>query len=179
MATLEQLMQYGTRRKVEKVGSEMGYPKGTIDYPNEVLEEVKKQHGKKSVSARAQDAAEHETADTAEHDLHSIQQAAENRAAGMLVAFDSLTMMHVATRKFADPKLQKAVDESQIHLRQMLGNVASTYEPEAFLAGTPLAQIAAGGENGSMRSLPTKNSSSNEPSPNGSRKPDDKGIPQS
>jgi len=31
MATLEQLMLYGTRRS-EGIAAEMGYPKGTVDY---------------------------------------------------------------------------------------------------------------------------------------------------
>lgn len=156
MVNIEQLMQFGTKRKVEAIAAEMGYPKGTMEYPDEVLEEVKKRcsNGKKrSVSAKAQSAAEKETANTAEADLKSVQQAAENRAAGMLVALDSLTMLHCATRQFSDPKLQQAVDESQSRLRQMLGDVALLYEPESFLAQTPLVQIAAG-ESGSARSLP-------------------------
>ncbi len=152
MVTLEDLMQYGSRRKVEGIVAEMGYPKGTSEYPDEVLEEVKKRQGKKrSVSAKAQEAAENETANTTEADLKSVQ-VAENRAAGMLVALDSLTMLHCATRKFSDPKLQQVVDESQTQLRQFLSGVATVYEPESFLAQTPLAQIAAGG-NGSTRSL--------------------------
>ncbi len=167
MATIEQLMEHGSRRKVEGIAAEMGYPKGTVEYPDEVLEEVKQRcsNGKKrSVSAKAQSAAEEETANTAERDLESVQQAAENRAAGMLVALDSLTMMHCATRKFSDPSLQQAVDESQARLRQMLSGVAMVYDPEAFLASTPLAQIAAGGS-GSTRSLPGSRNSSNEPEP--------------
>lgn len=154
MASIEELMRYGSRRKVEGIGAELGCPKGTAEYPEEVLEEVKKRCSKKrSVSSRAQSAAEEETANTAEQDLKSIQQAAENRAAGMLVALDSLTMFHCATRKFSDPKLQQAVDESQSRLRQMLNGVALIYEPESFLAETPLVQIAAG-ESGLTRSLP-------------------------
>jgi hypothetical protein len=155
MVTIEQLMEFGTRRKVESITVKMGYPKGTTEYPDEVLDEVKKQcrNGRKrSVSAKAQEAAEDETANTAERDLKSIQQAAENRAAGMLVALDSLTMMHCATRQFSDRQLQEAVDESQTRLRQFLGGVATVYDPENFLAPTPLVQVAAG-ESGSMRSL--------------------------
>lgn len=158
MATLEDLMQYGSRRKVEGIAAEMGYPKGTIEYPDAVLEEVKKRAQKKrSVSAKAQEAAEDETANAAEADLKSIEVAAENRAAGMLVALDTLTMVRCATRKFSDPNLQQAVDESQTRLRQFLGGVATVYDPEAFLASTPLAQIAAG-ESGSTRSLPSSSS---------------------
>lgn len=159
MAKLEDLMQYGSRRKVEGIAAEMGYPKGSVEYPTEVLEEVKKQATKKrSVSARAQEAAEDETANTAEQDLRIIEIAAENRAAGMLVALDALTMHKCATRKFSDPKLQQVVEESQTQLRQFLGGVATVYDPENFLSQSPLAQIAAG-ESGSMRSLPSSSSS--------------------
>lgn len=158
MATLEDLMQYGSRRKVEGIAVEMGYPKGTAEYPNEVLEEVKNRASKKrSVSARAQEAAEDETVNAAEADLQSIQMAAENRAAGMLVALDSLTMMHCATRQFSDRNLQQVVNESQAQLRQFLSGVATVYNPEAFLAQTPLAQLQPGG-NGSTKSLPSSKS---------------------
>lgn len=158
MVTIEHLMQYGSRRKVEGIAAEMGYPKGTTEYPSEVLEEVKKRCKKRSVSDRAQSAAEEETTNTAEQDLKSVQQAAENRAAGLLVSLDSLTMFYCATRKFSDPDLQQAVNESQSRLREMLAGIALVYEPESFLAQTPLVQIAAG-ENGSARSLPgSKNS---------------------
>lgn len=158
MATLEDLMQYGSKRKVEGIAAEMGYPKGTAEYPDEVLEEVKRRATKKrSVSARAQEAAEDEAVSTAEQDLRSIEIAAENRAAGMLVALDALTMHKCATRKFSDPKLQQVVEESQMQLRQFLGGVATVYDPENFLSQTPLAQISAGG-NGSTRSLPSSKS---------------------
>jgi len=163
MVKIEELMQHGSRRKVEGIAAEMGHPKAA-EYPDEVLEEVKKRCGngkKRSVSAKAQEAAETETTNAAEQDLKSIQAAAENRAAGMLVALDSLTMMHCATRKFSDPSLQQAVDESQARLRQFLGGVATVYDPEAFLARTPLAQIAAGAS-GSMRSLNGSSSVSTE-----------------
>ena len=165
MATIEQLMQYGTKRKVEGIAIEMGYSKGAVEYPDEVLEEVKKRCSKKrSVSENVQSAAEQETENVAKQDLKSVEQAAESRAAGILTAFDSLTMMHCATRKFSDPNLQQAVDESQSRLRQMLSSVASLYEPESFLAQTPLVQIAAG-ESGSMRSLPGSKSLPSESEP--------------
>lgn len=165
MATLEDLMQYGSKRKVEGIAAEMGYPKGTVEYPDEVLEEVKRRATKKrSVSARAQEAAEDEAASTAEQDLRSIEIAAENRAAGMLVALDALTMHKCATRKFSDPKLQQVVEESQTQLRQFLSGVATVYDPENFLSQTPLAQIAAGG-NGSTRSLPSSKSLQNKSEP--------------
>lgn len=162
MVKLEELMQYGSRRKVEAIAAEMGYAKAP-EYPDEVLEEVIKRSGngngkkKKSATERAQSVAEQETAASAEEDLKSVQQAAENRAAGILVALDSLTMLHCATRKFSDPNLQQAVDESQTRLKQVLEGVAAFYSPEAFLAQTPLAQIAAG-ENGATRSLPGSSS---------------------
>ncbi|AFZ33335.1 hypothetical protein Glo7428_4916 (plasmid) [Gloeocapsa sp. PCC 7428] len=159
MVTLEDLMQHGSRRKVEGIAAKMGYPKGTTQFPDEVLEEVKNQCGKKrSVSAKAADAAEDEAVSTAEADLKSIEVAAENRAAGMLVALDTLTMVKCATRKFSDSNLQQAVDESQGRLRQFLSGVATVYDPEAFLAQTPLA-LEASGESGSMRSLPVSSNS--------------------
>ncbi len=173
MASIEELMQYGTKRKVEGIGTEMGYPKGTVDYPNEVLEEVKRRHGKKTYSSTAQTAAEQEAENTAEEDLRSVERISESRSAGMLVALDALTMHHCATRKFRDPNLQKAVDESQARLRDFLGGAVNVYDPEAFLAQTPLAQLRPG-ENGSMRSLPPSSSASNEPNTHFSRKPSDK-----
>jgi hypothetical protein len=160
MVTLEDLMQHGSRRKIEGIAAKMGYPKGTTQFPDEVLEEVKSQCAKKrSVSAKAADAAEDEAASTAEVDLKSIEVAAENRAAGMLVALDTLTMVKCATRKFSDSNLQQAVDASQGRLRQFLSGVATVYDPEVFLAQTPLA-LEAVGESGSMRSLPSSSNSS-------------------
>jgi hypothetical protein len=172
MATLEQLMLYGMRRKVEGIAAEMGYPKGTVDYPSEVLEEVKKRHSKKSYRVSAQTDAEQKAENVAYQDRQSVQQMAESLSSGLLVALDALTIMHCATRKFSDPKLQQAVDESQAQLREFLDRVANLYNPEAFLAKTPLAQIP-DGENGSMQSL-LSSSSSDEPKPNGSKKPSDK-----
>lgn len=166
MVKIEELMEHGTRRKVEGIAAEMGYTKAA-EYPDEVLEEVKRRctttSKKRSVSEKAQETAEQKTAAGAEEDLKSVSQAAENRAAGLLVALDSLTMLHCATRKFSDPNLQNAVDESQSRLKQMLAGVALVYDPEAFLAQTPLAQIAPG-ENGSTRSLPGSSSPSSESS---------------
>lgn len=172
MVKIEELMEHGTRRKVEGIAAEMGFPKA-VEYPDEVLEEVKRRSTttnskKRSVSAKAQETAEQQTANSAEEDLKSVNAAAENRAAGLLVALDSLTMLHCATRKFSDTNLQNAVDESQSRLKQMLAGVALVYDPEAFLAQTPLAQIAPG-ENGLTRSLPGSSnpSSASEPSANG------------
>ena len=178
MASIEELMEYGTKRKVEGIGAEMGFPKGTVDYPQEVLEEVKRRHGKKSYSSTAQTAAEQRAEDVGEADRQSVKEMAELRASGLLSGFDSLTMYYCATRKFSNPKLQQEVDESQARLRQFLGGVANVYDPEVFLAETPLAQLRPG-ENGSMRSLPPSSSASNEPNMNGSRKPKDNGKPQS
>ena len=39
MVRIEELMQYASRRKVEAIASEMGYPKAA-EYADEVLEEV-------------------------------------------------------------------------------------------------------------------------------------------
>lgn len=174
MVKIEELMEFGTRRKVEGIAAEMGYAKAA-EYPDEVLEEVKKRctttNKKRSVSEKAQETAEQKTAAGAEEDLKSIQAAAENRAAGLLVALDSLTMYHCATRQFTDPNLQNAVDESGSRLKQMLAGVALVYDPEAFLAQTPLAQIAPGErrETGLTRSLngSSSPSSASEPSANG------------
>lgn len=172
MVKIEELMEYGTRRKVEGIAAEMGFPKA-VEYPDEVLEEVKRRSTtnskKRSVSAKAQETADEQTANSAEEDLKSVNAAAENRAAGILVALDSLTMLHCATRKFSDPNLQNAVDESQSRLKQMLAGVALVYDPEAFLAQTPLAQIAPG-DNGSTRSLPGSSNLSSESSKNGNGK---------
>ena len=153
MVRIEDLMEYGSKRKVTAIAKELGY--SGPDYPDEVLAEVKRRLGADpgpSVSATAHSAAESEQADEAQADLKSVQSAAENRAAGLLVALDTLTMMHCASRKFTDPNLQQAVDESQNRLKQMLSGVANYYEPTTFLAPTPLAQLATGG-NGSTPSL--------------------------
>jgi hypothetical protein len=152
MVRIEELMEYGSRRKVEGIAAELGYPKAE-EYPDEVLEEVKRRCRKRSVSAKAQAAAEDETYAGSKEDLHYVRQAAENRAAGILVALDSLTMMHCATRQFSDPYLQQAVDESQCRLKDMMAGIASFYQPEIFLAPTPLITGGVSGEPGSRRSL--------------------------
>jgi hypothetical protein len=152
MVRIEELMEYGTRRKVEAIATELGYPKAE-EYPDEVLDEVKRRCKKRSVSAKAQAAAEEETYADSKADLQYVRQAAENRAAGILVALDSLTMMHCATRQFSDPYLQQAVDESQARLKDMMAGIASFYQPEVFLAPTPLITGGGNGESGLRPSL--------------------------
>jgi hypothetical protein len=146
MVSITELMKYGSRRKIEAIAAEMGYGKAE-EYPDEVLEAVKKRTSseKRSVSETAHSAADAETAAGAEADLQYVQRAAENRAAGLLISLDALTMMHCASRQFSDLKLQQAVDESQTRLKQMLAGVAVYYDPDHFLSQTPLIQIMAGG----------------------------------
>ena len=159
MVRIEDLMEYGSKRKVTAIAQELGH--NGPDYPDSVLAAVQRRctgaGSAPSVSATAQSAAASEQAVEAKADLQSVQEAAESRAAGLLVALDTLTMMHCASRQFTDPQLQQAVDESQDRLKQMLCGVANYYEPATFLAPTPLAQLATGG-NGSK------------PSPNGNGK---------
>jgi uncharacterized protein YbaA (DUF1428 family) len=166
MVSITELMKYGSRRKVEAIATELGYPKAD-EYPEAVLEEVKRRANsqKQSVSEKAHTAAESETAAGAEEDLRYVQQAAENRAAGLLISLDALTMMHCASRQFSDPKLQQAVNESQSRLKQMMAGIATYYDPDHFLSPTPLAQVTAGGSGltASQRSLNGKPSES-EPS---------------
>lgn len=161
MVPITELMQYGSRRKIDAIASELGYPKAD-EYPEAVLEEAKRRANtqKQSVSEKAHTAANSETAAGAEQDLKDIQQAAENRAAGLLISLDALTMMHCASRQFTDIKLQQAVNESQGRLKQMMAGIATYYDPDHFLSPTPLAQITAGG-NGST---PSQKSLSGKPS---------------
>jgi len=76
MATLEQLMLYGTRRS-KGIIAEMGYPKGTVDYPSEVLEEVKKTAEQKILQGEPQTDAE-QGENVAYQDRQSVQQMAES-----------------------------------------------------------------------------------------------------
>lgn len=150
MVHITELMEHATRRQVEDIAKRMGFAKAD-EYPDEVLQAVKEfsATNKRSPSAKAEAAGNQASAAEAEDDLKYVQAAAENRAAGMLIALDSLTMMHCATRQFSDPKLQTAVDESRQRLKQMLSGVAGYYSPERFLAQTPLLN----GGNLSTRSL--------------------------
>jgi hypothetical protein len=154
MVRIEELMEFATRRRVEQIAAEMGFPKAT-EYPDEVLDEVKircAKNKKRTVSSQAHTAAERETASTAHEDLDMVRQAAEQRAAGILVAMDSLTMLHCATRQFSDPNLQGAVDESRSRLKEMLTGVALYYQPENFLSTTPLATLGGSGSVGYLNS---------------------------
>ena len=162
MVPITELMAYGSRRKIEAIASELGYPPAEA-YPDEVLTAVQQRDqaeswSKSSTSAHA--AATSEQAAEAEVDLGQVQQAAESRAAGLLVALDTLTMMHCATRKFSDPNLQQAVDDSQNRLKHMLTGITTYYHPDHFLAQPPLAQGMTGGDgltaslNGSNKPLP-------------------------
>ena len=162
MVPITELMKYGSRRKIEAIALELGYPKAD-EYPVDVFEEVKRRasNRKQSVSEKAHTAADSETAAGAEQDLKYIQQAAENRAAGLLISLDALTMMHCASRQFTDLKLQQAVNESQGRLKQMMAGIATYYDPDHFLSPTPLAQITAGG-NGLTQSQRSLNGRPNE-----------------
>lgn len=164
MVAVEDLLAHGSRRQIEEIAASLGHEPAS-EYPDDLASEImgrlqqkRKGKGKKqSVGANTQSAAGQETELGAEKDLRNADKAADNRAAGMLVAIDSLTMWKIASRQLSDPSLQSLVDESHERLNQFFNNVAVVYEPEAFLAQTPLAQIATG-ENGSMRSLPGSSS---------------------
>lgn len=145
MVSIAELMEHGSRRKVEQVALEMGF-ESADEYPDEVLDELLKRNGhKESVSEKAHNAAEAESATGAADDLESVQAAAENRAAGLLVALNTLTMMRCADKKFNDPNLQAAVDESDSRLKQMLVGVGTYYNPESFLSSTLQADRQLGG----------------------------------
>lgn len=145
MVSIGELMEHGSRRKIEKFAQGMGYEPAE-EYPDEVLDELLKRNGhKESVSEKAHNAAEAESATGAAIDLESVQAAAENRAAGLLIALDALTMMRCADKKFKDPHLQAAVDESGDRLKQMLVGVGSYYNPESFLSSTLQAERQLGG----------------------------------
>lgn len=144
MVRIEEKMEFTSRRKAEQIAEEMGYPRAE-EYSEVVLQEVKRRSKKRSVSAKAQAEAEETGYGNSQQELDAVRRAAETRAAGLIVALDSLTMMHCATRKFSDPYLQQAVDESSDRLKDMLAGYASFYQPQVFLASIPLI---AGGING-------------------------------
>jgi hypothetical protein len=81
-----------------------------------------------------------------------VRAAAEQRAAGILVSMDALTMLHCATRQFSDPNLQQSVDESRSRLKEMLTGVALYYQPENFLSATPISTIGVSGSVGYLNS---------------------------
>lgn len=69
MISIEDLMQYATRRKVEAIAAQMGYPKAT-EYPEEVLEEVQARCSKKQ---RLQKAVTEEATNITREDLGGIK----------------------------------------------------------------------------------------------------------
>lgn len=161
MVCIEDLMEEGfTKRKIQDTAIELGFGKSN-QYSQEQLvairqelcadeSEPKRQPG----YTNAYSAASEEYAEAAQQDLKDVQLAAENRAAGLLVGLDTLTMLHCATRKFTNPELQEKVNESQQRVRQVLTGVSAFYEPEYFLSQTPLGQIqdSQTGANGSISS---------------------------
>lgn len=74
MVRIEELMQYASRRKVEAIASEMGYPKAA-EYADEVLAEVQARCSKKrrSHAAVAKEATQQETINTAYKDLKDVE----------------------------------------------------------------------------------------------------------
>jgi hypothetical protein len=157
MVRIEELMEFTSRRKAEQIAEEMGYSRAE-EYPEVVLQEVKRRSKKRSVSAKAQAEAEETGYGNSQQELDAVRSAAETRAAGLIVALDSLTMMHCATRKFSDPYLQQAVDESSDRFKDMLAGYASFYQPDVFLASTPLI---AGGISGALGSRKLLNGNAN------------------
>jgi hypothetical protein len=166
MVSVEDLMGLGlTRRKVHEIAIELGLGKAE-EYPDDSVPAFQAKiangskgngsNGKSGFSSAHTAAAEEYAAD-AQEDLQYVQEAAENRAAGMIVALDTLTMYHCATRQFTNKSLQKQVNESRSRVKQVLTGVAAFYEPTSFLSQTPLGQLMNGiGDNGltsSMRSL--------------------------
>jgi cysteinyl-tRNA synthetase len=147
MITIEELMQYGNRRKVQAIALEMGYEPAN-EYPQEVLEEVKKRtsKGKKRRSAtdRAQAAAEEKTNAIADEDLKDIDDAAQHRAAALRVGSDALTLYYYASGQFTNEELKDRVDDSRNKLREAMKGIAAAYDPEIFLAPTRLAELATG-----------------------------------
>lgn len=74
MIQIEDLMQYATRRKVEAIAAQMGYPKAT-EYPEAVLAEVQARCSKKQRSQQAvtEEASQQETVNTAHEDIGGIE----------------------------------------------------------------------------------------------------------
>jgi hypothetical protein len=171
MVRIEDLMALGlTRRKAHDLAVELGY--GKLDeYPDEVLQafqeklgtETRRTNSKQSGFSSAHNAAAEEYAADAQEDLQYVQEAAENRAAGMLVALDALTMYHCATRNFENKGLQRQVSESRQRVKQVLTGVAAFYEPSHFLSQTPLGQLVkATGGNGLTSSMKSLNGNGSE-----------------
>lgn len=166
MVRVEDLMALGlTRRKVHEIAVELGFGKAD-EYPDEVLQAFQEKLGQESTPnpgkgfSGAHTAAAEEYAADAQEDLGYLSEAAENRAAGMLVALDTLTMYHCATRQFTDQNLQRQVNESRQRVKQVLAGVAAFYEPEHFLSQTPLVQMVNGtGGTGLISSMKSLNGS--------------------
>lgn len=74
MIRIEDLMQYATRRKVEAIAAEMGYPQAT-EYPEAVLAEVQARCSKKQRSQQAatQETSPQEAPNTPHEDLRGIK----------------------------------------------------------------------------------------------------------
>lgn len=169
MVRVEDLMALGlTRRKVHEIAVELGFGKSD-EYPDEVLQAFQERLGQKAPQdnkkgfSGAHTAAAEEYAADAQEDLQYLQEAAENRAAGMLVALDTLTMFHCATRNFKNQTLQLQVNESRQRVKQVLAGVAAYYDPEHFLSQIPPGPIANGtGGNGLISSMKSLNGSGNE-----------------
>ncbi|PSB00831.1 hypothetical protein [Merismopedia glauca] len=155
MVTIEQLMQHGTRRKIETIALEMGYSPAN-EYPAEVLEEVKRRSSKtkkrKSPTATAQAAAEEQTHTVASEDLQDIDDAAQHRAAAMRVGSDALTLYYYATGQFTNPELKNQVEDSRSKLKEAMRGIAAAYDPEFFLAQTRLMELTTG-RNGQLSEL--------------------------
>jgi hypothetical protein len=166
MVQVEDLMALGlTRRRVHELAVELGFGKAD-QYPDEIVPALQaKLMGSTKTKAQgnfsAHSAAAEEYAAAAQEDLAYVQEAAENRAAGMLVALDDLTMLHCATRQFSSKKLQRQVNESRNRVKQVLSGVAAFYEPQHFLSQTPLGQLM-NGESGSTNLIESGESSSSE-----------------
>ncbi|PSB04933.1 hypothetical protein [Merismopedia glauca] len=149
MIAIEELMQYGTRRKIETIALEMGYSPAN-EYPESVLEEVKRRSNntkgrkRKSPTAKAQDAADEKTHAIASEDLQDIDDAAQHRAAALRVGSDALTLYYYASGQFTNPELQEKVEDSRNKLRLAMKGIAAAYEPEFFLAPTLLSQLTTG-----------------------------------
>jgi hypothetical protein len=136
MVRVEDLMALGlTRRKVHEMAIELGFGKAD-EYPDEAMPAFQaklanspKNNGNngKSGFSSAHTAAAEEYAADAQEDLQYVQEAAENRAAGMIVALDTLTMYHCATRQFNNKSLQRQVNESRARVKQVLTGVAAFY----------------------------------------------------
>jgi hypothetical protein len=149
MIAIEELMQYGTRRKIETIALEMGYSPAN-EYPESVLEEVKRRshntkgRKRKSPTASAQDAAEEKTHAIASEDLQDIDDAAQHRAAALRVGSDALTLYYYASGHFTNEELKDRVEDSRNKLRLAMKGIAAAYEPEFFLAPTRLAELTTG-----------------------------------